>query len=180
VGKGAGGAGRCLSAAGGGCVPVALNNRAAVRVQIADAAKNNYPAWGVSPCVDPSNLDNFLRCGIARLGIDPAPDAVNNGIITPHASFLALGVPEFENDVHANISALLNYPGLYGPCGFYDAIQVAGPNAGQVATKYQCIDQAMTLIAIDNVMHNNAIRNRFHKEPDIKAQESLLGIEEFF
>jgi hypothetical protein len=65
----------------------------------------------------------------------------------------------------------------YGEYGFYDAIDVA---TGEVATKYLCLDQAMSFIALDNYLNNGAIRKRFHNDPIAKKAEELLKVEKFF
>ena len=97
------------------------------------------------------------------------------GVVTPHVSFLALAVrPKAAIE---NIKAFAAVPGMYGVYGFYDAYHV---KKNLIAQKYLCLDQAMTLIALNNYLNNGAIRNRFHQDPMIKAQEELLEVERFY
>ena len=54
------------------------------------------------------------------------------------------------------------------------------PKTGKVAVKYMCLDQAMSLISINNYLNNGAIRRRFHNDPIAKKAEELLKVENFF
>jgi hypothetical protein len=96
-------------------------------------------------------------------------------VVTPHASFLSLSVR--PKDAIKNIRKFAEIPNMYGLYGFYDAYNM---KKDVVASKYLCLDQAMTFISLDNYLNNGAIRERFHQDPMIKAQEHLLEMEEIF
>jgi hypothetical protein len=96
-------------------------------------------------------------------------------VVTPHVSFLALSVR--PRQAIKNIRKFAEITGMYGIYGFYDAYNI---KKDVVASKYLCLDQAMSLISIDNYLNKGAIRERFHQDPRIKAKEYLLKMEEFF
>lgn len=129
----------------------------------------NYPVWGMSPCSVPGG--GYSEFGLDLLGMK----GYKSGIVTPHVSFLALDfTPE---SAIKNIRSLLENYRIYGEYGFYDALD---PVTGEVALKYLCLDQAMIFIALDNYLNENAIRNRFHRDPVIKSGEYLLTEENLF
>ena len=66
---------------------------------------------------------------------------------------------------------------VIGEYGFYDALSVAD---GKIARKYYSLDQGMILIAINNYLHDGAIRKRFHADTEMKKCENLLTAEKFF
>ena len=80
-------------------------------------------------------------------------------------------------DAVKNLRTMIEKFNAYGEYGFYDAIN---PKTGKVATKYMCLDQAMSLIALNNYLNNGAIRKRFHADPIAKNAEELLKVENFF
>ncbi len=137
-------------------------------VHVQEAKKLGYPVWGMSPCSVPG--DGYSEFGVYDLG----SKGYKPGVVTPHVTFLALEFAPAE--AVANLRNMLaNYP-VYGECGFYDAVD---PKIGKVAMKYLCLDQAMTLIAINNYLNNGAIRERFHAEPMFQKIEPLLSQEDF-
>ena len=150
-----------------------LNNKIAINAHINYAInESSYPVWGISPCAVPSDLEKYSEYGVPYLGSKGYDEA---GVVTPHVSFLALPI-EPEKAIR-NIREFSKIKGMYGQYGFYDSVDV---QSGEVATKYLCLDQAMTLISINNYLHHGIIRSRFHQEPMIKEHERLLYIEQFF
>lgn len=150
-----------------------LNDKTIVDAQIFYALEmQKYPVWGLSPCSTPGNIWGYGEFGVAFLGAKGYGD---KGVVTPHATFLAL---EFAPEkAVANLRKLLEFKGMYGEYGFYDAVNV---KTGQVSQKYLCLDQAMSLIALNNYINKGAIRERFHKDPNNKNKENLLSTEKFF
>ena len=96
-------------------------------------------------------------------------------MVTPHAAVLAL-LTEPAQAVQ-NLRQLSQRYALYGDFGFYDAVD---PKTGQVAYKYLCIDQAMTLVALANHLANHAVQKHFAKDPIAQRVLPLLGFENFF
>jgi len=146
------------------------NDERHVDIQIKYAlGKLSYPVFGMSPSCIPEG--GYAGYGVKPLGIK----GYKPGVITPHATFLAL---EFApKECIANIRKMLELYNAYGECGFYDAINV---ETGKVAVKYLCLDQAMSFLALDNYLNDGAIRRRFAADPINKRAEELLKVEDFF
>lgn len=71
--------------------------------------------WGMSPCAIPGSYTEF---GALPLGTAGYKD---QGIVTPHASFLAL---EFEEEEAFQNILKLKDLNTYGKYGFYDSVNV--------------------------------------------------------
>ncbi|MGI8871931.1 MAG: glucoamylase family protein [Candidatus Limnocylindria bacterium] len=134
-------------------------------------AEAKYGYWGFSPSSDPAG--GYREYGVDALGMEPngytsdaarrtlvdygwndpacprAPAPITDydgGVVTPHASFLALDFDRIGS--MANLRALrAGFPGLYGRGGFKDAVNVS---TGQVADRYLSLDQGMVMAAIAN------------------------------
>jgi len=147
-----------------------LNNSRYVEAHIRFADKEKYPVWGLSPCTVPG--EGYDAYGVKDIGMR----GYEGGVVTPHATFLALEiVPE---KAISNLRNFLRvYPDIYGEYGFYDSVDV---KTREVSKKYLCLDQAMILIAINNYLNKGVIRNRFHNDEIGKRAEYLLEIEEFY
>jgi len=147
-----------------------INNERHAKIQIKYALeKLGYPVFGISSSCVPEG--GYKEYGVKPLGIK----GYKAGVITPHATFLAL---EFApKECVANIRKMLQSYKAYGEYGFYDAINV---KTGKVALQYLCLDQAMSFLALDNYLNNQAIRKRFSADPISKNAEELLKTEDFF
>ena len=141
-----------------------------------------YSEWGVDaigmrPDGYPSDMQrsNYYNgsYGPRNDGSSPTP-AWGDGVVTPHAAFLAMQyepAEAFDNLVKIEIKLK-----AYGEGGFYDAVAV---KSGTIAKRYLSLDQAMVLGAIGNVFCDNVIRRNFVMG-DIEATiKPLIGIEEF-
>ncbi len=134
-----------------------------------------YGYWGFSPSNNPAG--GYREYGVDMLGLDgpgytsdqertdweqpyegcrpgePAPTEYGDGVVTPHASFLALR--------YAKKAALKNLGNLrkdfdaYGPGGFYDAVAV---RSGQVSQRYLALDQGMIMAALGNALAGDDMR----------------------
>lgn len=147
-----------------------INDSTHVKIQIQYALeKLGYPVFGMSPSCVPEG--GYSEYGVKPLGIK----GYKEGVVTPHATFLAL---EFApKECINNIRKMLELYQAYGEYGFYDAIDV---KTGKVAMKYLCLDQAMSFLALNNYLNNGAIRKRFHADPIAENAEELLKVEDFF
>lgn len=142
---------------------------------LADA---QYGYWGFSPSNNPAG--GYREYGVDALGMDgsgytsdqertdweqaypgcgragePAPTAseYGDGVVTPHASFLAL---RYAPDAAlANLAKLRADFDAYGPGGFYDAVAVG---SGTVSKRYLSLDQGMVLAALGNALTGDALR----------------------
>ena len=137
-----------------------------------------YGYWGFSPSSNPAG--GYREYGVDAIGMEPngyaadvgPPDArgrwlgrpellsarrppisdYGQGVVTPHAAFLALDfAPEATLENLANLAA--DFPGLYGRGGFKDAVNVA---TGQVADRYLSLDQGMVMAALANELTGDA------------------------
>jgi hypothetical protein len=158
-----------------------------------------YGYWGMSPASDPAG--GYREYGVDAIGMEPngytadaarltlvdtgwADDACarpsapipdyGEGVVTPHAAFLALDVaPEAALD---NLAALQrDFPDLYGPGGFKDTVNVA---TGQVADRYLALDQGIVMAAIANAL----LHHRLQSYLAVTLQPSLsplMALEEF-
>jgi hypothetical protein len=138
-------------------------------------------AVGMDPNGNPSNEDRTLvDHGFAGCpGRDPQPDppasAYTNGVVTPHAAFLAL---RFAPDAAlADLDGLArNFPKLYGKWGFRDSVNV---DSGAVSDSYLSLDQGMIMAAIGNSLGNDFLRKAF-ATPDVERSLSrVIGQEQF-
>ena len=105
----------------------------------------------------------------------PPAGAYTNGVVTPHAIFLALPfAPEAALQNLANLRR--DFKDAYGSYGFYDAINV---QTGQVAQYYLALDQGMIMAAIANQLANNQLQGYFANGDVKRVLEPLLGQEVF-
>jgi hypothetical protein len=179
-----------------------VNHPATVRAQIyhgLDEAQYGY--WGFSPSNTPEG--GYAAYGVDGIGMDPngypsnedatkvdhgfagcpgrdpqpvpPPSAFTNGVVTPHASFLAL---RYEPDkALANLDKLAHdFPKLYGKWGFRDSVNVG---TGTVSGSYLSLDQGMIMGAIGNALGGDMLRKAF-TTPDVERTLSrVIGQEQF-
>jgi hypothetical protein len=104
---------------------------------------------------------------------DPIDD-YGQGVVTPHAAFLALDfAPEAAMDNLRNLAD--DFDGMYGHGGFKDAVNVA---TGQVANRYLALDQGMVIAAIANELTDDALQDYLAVTLQ-PALQPLMAIEEF-
>jgi hypothetical protein len=144
------------------------NNHRQAHLQIEYANEQGYDAWGFSPCATP---DGYGVYGVDELGISGYEE---EGIVTPHATFLALEYAD-EGDVLENIRTLESY-GAGSRYGFYDSVDVT---SGTVTKSYLILDQAMVLASIANYLTDGVLRDHFHGTSIGSGPEELLSAETF-
>ncbi len=104
----------------------------------------------------------------------PLPEQYGDGVVTPHASFLALDfAPE---EALENLANLREDFDAYGWGGFYDAIEVT---TGEVSRYYLALDQGMIMAAIGNELRNDRLQDYFTRGAIKNAIKPLLEMEEF-
>jgi hypothetical protein len=148
-----------------------------------------YKVWGMSPSSTPDDSGNYSGYGVEglafpyygtganashpNLGLSQCHGCATEDVVTPHASFLALDVA--PQQAYANITALrTDYPGLYGPVGFFDAVN---PVTGAVGHRDLVLDQSMIMAALDNALSNRAIQRDFAADPVSWAAHTYLTLE---
>lgn len=173
------------------------NHPVFVQAQIEHGLREaRYGYWGFSPSNDPHG--GYREYGVDPLGMDatgyttdrertttdpgyegcrpaqPEPAAYGDGIVTPHAGFLAL--PYAKKAAMENLAGLKKNFDAYGPGGFYDAVAV---RSGVVSKWYLALDQGMVMAALGNVLARDNMR-RYFGTPAVEAKlRPVMGLEEW-
>jgi hypothetical protein len=160
------------------------------QVQIKYATQQlHYQVWGMSPSSTPDDTGDYGGYGVEGLtfpyygtgatasnpneGLSQCHGCATEDVVTPHASFLSLDVA--PQQAYANITALRRlYPGLYGPAGFFDAVN---PVTGAVGHRDLVLDQSMIMASLDNALHDRALQRDFARDPVSWAARTYLSIE---
>jgi cellobiose phosphorylase len=150
---------------------------AVVDEQVAHGAKHSIP-WGVSESaynlMDLAMTYQYRAFGVRGLGLKAGLG--DDLVIAPYATALAALVrPRLAA---SNFRALERIK-MLGAYGFYDAADFTPgrlpPGRSQVVVKtFMAHHQGMTLVALDNVLHDAPMQRRFHRDPRVKATELLL------
>lgn len=174
-----------------------INHPLTVQAQIEHGMDEaGYGYWGFSPSSDPAG--GYREYGVDAIGMEPTgytsdqerttvdygygdcrsaappPTAYGDGVVTPHASFLAMRyAPRAAMDNLANLRADFD---AYGPGGFYDAIAVG---SGAVAKRYLSLDQGMVMAALGNELREDSVRRYFSTQDVRAALRPLMAAEEF-
>jgi hypothetical protein len=174
-----------------------INHPLTVAAQIhhgLDEAKYGY--WGFSPSNIPEG--GYDAYGVDAIGMNPeggysnedhtgvdhgfggcraaAPDPTSypNGVVTPHASFLALRFA--PQAAVANLAKLAQIPGMYGKWGFRDSVNV---QTKAVSGSYLSLDQGMIMASLGNALGGDVLRRAF-ATPDVEQKlRPVIGAEEF-
>jgi hypothetical protein len=176
-----------------------VNHPLTVRAHIEHGlVEAGYGYWGFSPASDPAG--GYREYGVDPIGMEPNgytsdqerttadpgwddpacpraaswPDEYGDGVVTAHASFLAL--PYAKRAALRNLDRMADRLGAYGPGGFYDSVAV---RSGTVAERYLSLDQGMIMAAIGNELARDAMRRYVVPGPIEDAIRPLLRIERF-
>ena len=138
-------------------------------------------AVGMNPTGYPSNNDQtlvdagFPGCPDREPKPAPPPSAYTNGVVTPHAAFLALRWEPGE--AVANLERMRReFPDMYGQWGFRDSVNV---DSGEVSNHYLSLDQGMVMAAIGNALERDVLREAFADRDMERSLRPVIGIEEF-
>jgi hypothetical protein len=152
----------------------------------ANRPEGDYGAWGVDgagmdPNGMPSNEDNtlvdhgFAGCPDRPAKPDPPPSAYTNGVVTPHAAFLALRYAPGRTT--ANVHRLeRDFPGLYGKWGFRDSVNV---QTKHVSDAYLSLDQGMIMASLGNALGDDVLRRAFADRTMERKLRPVIGVERF-
>ena len=150
-----------------------------------------YGYWGFSPCSVPEggyqeygvdaigmNLDGYSsstdRINVSQGAGTPAPAAYTNGVVTPHAVFLALAYAPAA--AMRNLANLVADFDLLTDYGFLDSVNV---QTGAVSNALLSLDQGMVMGALGNVLGNDVVRNGFGAGRVAEVLAPLVGEERF-
>jgi hypothetical protein len=155
-----------------------------------------YGYWGFSPSNNPAG--GYREYGVDQLGLDgagytsdqertsvdqpyegcragsPEPTEYGDGVVTPHASFLALRYA--PHAALANLARLRANFDAYGKGGFYDAVAV---RSGQVSKRYLALDQGMIMAALGNALGDDDMRRYVSRGRFEDRLRPLMAMEEF-
>jgi hypothetical protein len=162
--------------------------RAHIQHGIEDAG---YGFWGFSPAASPRG--GYQNYGVKDLGTTTEaylsyelggptlrtltrnmPNRFNHGVITPHASFLALRYAPHE--ALENLRKLQTHYPVYSDLGFLDSVDVS---AGVVCGSILAVDQGMIMAAIANALADNAMQHAFSDGMVEQTVRPLIAMEEF-
>jgi hypothetical protein len=154
-----------------------------------------YGYWGFSPSNNPDG--GYREYGVDPIGQEPngytsdqerttvdygfgecrpaqpEPASYGRGVVTPHASFLAL---DFDRRGSlANLAKLKRDFGVYGTGGFYDAVDVS---TGTVSKFYLALDQGMVMAALANELGGDRLQ-RYLSPALERSVRPLLAMEQF-
>ena len=151
----------------------------------ANIPEGGYAVYGVDgigsdPNGNPSNEDRTLidhgwpGCPGRDPQPDPPPSAYTNGVVTPHAAFLALRyAPE---ETLANLARLERDFDIYTRWGFLDSVNV---DTGEPSDSYLSLDQGMIMAAIGNALGKDVLRRAFATNDVERELRPVMGVEEF-
>ena len=130
--------------------------------------------WGISEsaCATKVHDDDYryYAFGIPDLAANPEQD--RPWVIAPYATMLALDV-----DPRAAIENLQDQirRGWLAPHGFYEAADFLGSTNRETLVRiFMAHHHGMSLVALSNLLHDDRMRERFHREPMIEATALLL------
>ena len=174
-----------------------INHPLYVEGQIDHGTKEaGYGYWGFSPSNNPAG--GYREFGVDMLGLDgpgytsdlertdweqpyegcregePAPAGYGDGVVTPHASFLALRYA--PRQAITNLQRIRDDFDAYGPGGFYDAVAV---RSGRVSQRYLSLDQGMIMAALGNALAGDAMRDYVAPGGLEKKVKPLMAMEKF-
>ncbi len=179
----------------------AVNHPLTVAAQIHHGlVEAEYGYWGFSPANIPEG--GYSEYGVDAIGMDPAgytsneqktkvdrgfagcpgrepqpdppPSAYTNGVVTPHAAFLALRwAPDRVMENLANLQADFD---IYDQWGFRDSVNV---QTGVVSGAYLSLDQGIIMAAIGNALADDLLREAFATKEFRKVLRPVIGMETF-
>jgi hypothetical protein len=150
----------------------------------ANVPEGGYRTYGVDGIGSdsggyPSNNDGTLidhgweNCGKPAQP-DPPPSAYTNGVVTPHAAFLALRYS--PRAALANLERLERDFDIYTRWGFLDSVNV---DSGRVSSSFLSLDQGMIMAAIGNELAGDVLRRAFATGDVERELRPVIGVEEF-
>jgi cyclic beta-1,2-glucan synthetase len=151
--------------------------REAIRQQMEYGAENGVP-WGASEsaysALDASQTYQYRAFGVPGLALRPPRE--EDLVIAPYATMLALPLDPLA--AIANLKKLETFQ-LSGPMGFYESIdfgleKTSEGDRGVPVYTYMAHHQGMSLMALDEILHRDVMRRRFHAEVRVRAMEPLL------
>jgi cyclic beta-1,2-glucan synthetase len=151
--------------------------RGAVHRQRSYGAEQRVP-WGISESaynvMDLEMTYQYRAFGVPGLGLKAG--LAEDLVVAPYATALAALVDPIASA--RNLRAL-SREGLEGQYGYFEAIDYSPSRLppgkrGVVVRSFMAHHLGMTLVALDNVLHDRCMQRRFHADPRVKASALLL------
>lgn len=152
-------------------------NRLIIRYQIEYAHKRGLP-WGISEAAfnarDHLMNYQYANFGVPNIGLQRGLS--RNTVIAPYANFLA--AQYVPNQAVTNLKRLRDL-GALGTYGYYDSVDFT-PSRVKTGEKYAVVrnyyahHHGMSIVAVDNVIFQGRMRDRFHRDPAIESVQFLL------
>jgi cyclic beta-1,2-glucan synthetase len=144
-----------------------------VMVQRAFGKKLRVP-WGISESgyaeVDDASHYHYKAFGIPQIALKW--DATSGPVVSPYSSFLALGIDRDHALKNLRAMAKAGWTGTYG---LYEAVDyVQGRDKPRLVREWMAHHQGMSLMALLNLLHDDACKRWFHANPHLQATELLL------
>jgi cyclic beta-1,2-glucan synthetase len=144
-----------------------------VMVQRAFGKKLRVP-WGISESgyaeVDDGGHYHYKAFGVPQMALKW--DATSGPVVSPYSSFLALGIDRDHALKNLRAMAKAGWTGAYG---LYEAVDyMHGRNKPRLVREWMAHHQGMSLMALLNLLHDDACKRWFHANPHLQATELLL------
>jgi hypothetical protein len=148
----------------------------ATQAQIAYARNQGYDAWGFSDCYDVGD-GGYVNQG-AQPVVMPDPPETRPGLVTPHASGLALITP-LADEALANLQTIAAlFDCAYDPpYGFRDSVMAnpLAPDYGQCSDRFSALAQEWLFLALVN-HQSDFIGRYFYRDPGVlRAHVEMYG-----
>ena len=146
---------------------------ACVQVQRAFAQSLRIP-WGISESgasrKDHAGHYHYQAFGIPQVAL--WVEATAGPVVSPYSTFLALNVDSVAAVRNLRRMAAAGWVGAYG---FYEAADYsASPGKAELVREWMAHHQGMSLLAILNLLCDNAVQRWFHSNARVQATELLL------
>ncbi|EJF85072.1 GH36-type glycosyl hydrolase domain-containing protein [Candidatus Bartonella washoeensis] len=152
-------------------------NRLIIRHQIQYAHKRGLP-WGISEAAFNArdHLMNYQYASFGDPNLGLQRGLSRNAVIAPYASLLA--AQYMPKHAVKNLKRLRDL-GALGTYGYYDSIDFTASRVQKgkkyaIVRNYYAHHHGMSILAINNVIFEGQMRNRFHRDPVIEAIQLLL------
>ena len=136
----------------------------ATQAQISYAQDQGYDAWGLSDCFDVGD-DGYVQQGAPPVAMLGSPET-RPGLVTPHASTLALITPLYSEAI-ANLQTIsVTFSCAYDPLhGFRDSVMTnpTSEDYGQCSNRFSALAQEWIFLAIANY-ENGFIWDYFYRD----------------
>lgn len=152
-------------------------NKLVVQRQIDYATSRGLP-WGISEAAfnarDAYMNYQYSNFGVPNLGLQRGLS--RNAVIAPYASLLA---SQYQPAAAVANLKRLEKLGALGRYGFHDSVDFTPSRVREgetcaVVKNYYAHHHGMAIIAVNNVIFEGRMRERFHSDPVIEAAELLL------